>query len=187
MNRAPALRNLGLSRFLKSGTQFRRTIGRKQNHCCARQFSTSDQVLNDVAGDDKAAESTPLSWDYDILINGGGIVGITFAAQVLQKTSNKLKIGQSNFGSDCTPLKSINALDLIVSFAGIIDVRPPPTLASCYEKDHPDIRVYALSPTSIKVLKDIDAWKHIEARTQPYHNMQIWVSNFTPTCATTTL
>jgi hypothetical protein len=27
------------------------------------------------------------------------------------------------------------------------------------------------------ILKEIDAWKHIEARTQPYHNMQIWVSS----------
>lgn len=33
------------------------------------------------------------AWDYDILINGGGIVGVTFAAQILQKTSNRLKIG----------------------------------------------------------------------------------------------
>lgn len=100
MNKALALRSLGLSRL---GTKVRSTIGRKQKHCYARQFSTTDNVLNHDGGDDKSAElhsdgvSNPNDWDYDILINGGGIVGITFAAQVLQKTLNKLKIGRTNF------------------------------------------------------------------------------------------
>jgi hypothetical protein len=36
---------------------------------------------------------------------------------------------------------------------GIVDGRPPPTLASILEKTQPDIRVYALNPSSIKILK----------------------------------
>jgi ubiquinone biosynthesis monooxygenase Coq6 len=60
---------------------------------------------------------------------------------------------------------------------GIIDVRPPPSLASCQAKEQPDIRVYALNPTSISILRDIGAWKHIEKRSQPYGSMQIWESN----------
>lgn len=100
MNKALAFRSLGLSRL---GTKFTGAIGRKQKHCYARQFSTTDNVSNHDGGDDKSAEFqsdgalNPNDWDYDILINGGGIVGITFAAQVLQKTLNKLKIGRFNF------------------------------------------------------------------------------------------
>jgi hypothetical protein len=112
MNKALAFRNLGLSRFLESGIKYRGPIGRKQKHCCARQFSTTDNVLDHEGGGREGAESQPEDvvnlhgWDYDILINGGGIVGITFAAQILQKTSNKLKIGRSNFEQTCEPLIS---------------------------------------------------------------------------------
>ena len=107
MNKALAFRVLRSSRFLESSAKFRGTVGRKQKHSCARQFSTTNNVLNHEETDSKVAESkcddvlNPNGWDYDILINGGGIVGITFAAQVLQKTSNKLKIGSSTFGPNC--------------------------------------------------------------------------------------
>jgi hypothetical protein len=40
-----------------------------------------------------AVKKSGINWDYDIIINGGGITGVTFAAKILQKTSNKLKIG----------------------------------------------------------------------------------------------
>mmetsp|Transcript_5649 Transcript_5649/g.5806 ORF Transcript_5649/g.5806 Transcript_5649/m.5806 type:complete len:594 (-) Transcript_5649:49-1830(-) len=98
-----------------------------------------------------SVKKSGINWDYDIIINGGGITGVTFAAKILQKTSNKLKIG-------------------------IVDGRPPPTLASILDKKQPDIRVYALNPTSIKILKGLDAWPYIEQRTQPYQNMQVWES-----------
>ena len=112
MNKVLAFRNLGLSRFLESGIKYSGAIGRKRKHCCARQFSTTDSVLNQEEGGRNGAESrsedvlNPQGWDYDILINGGGIVGITFAAQILQKTSNKLKIGRSNFGQNCEQFQS---------------------------------------------------------------------------------
>lgn len=72
---------------------------------CNRMFSSKSHILDagrditiDVEGPSNHSQNCdgPKSkkWDYDILINGGGIVGITFAAQVLQKTSNKLKIGK---------------------------------------------------------------------------------------------
>ena len=84
-----------------------KSLGCKQNARCTRMFSSRSQILDDgrdttkdVAGPSEPArnhgEAKSNKWDYDILINGGGIVGITFAAQVLQKTSNKLKIGKLN-------------------------------------------------------------------------------------------
>jgi hypothetical protein len=53
----------------------------------------SETMSTDVGSEGRKSSSTPKGWDYDILVNGGGIVGITFVAKVLQKTSNKLKIG----------------------------------------------------------------------------------------------
>ena len=68
--------------------------------CTIKEYSSSssrslDSVVNSVSAL-KDPPDTPrgkAQWDYDILINGGGIVGVTFAAQILQKTSNRLKIG----------------------------------------------------------------------------------------------
>ena len=70
--------------------------------CTIKEYSSSstrslDSVVNSVSAlEDSIPPDTPrgkAQWDYDILINGGGIVGVTFAAQILQKTSNRLKIG----------------------------------------------------------------------------------------------
>ena len=79
--------------------------GCSESFRCTRMFSSKSHILDasidtttDAAGPSEYArnlgDTKSNKWDYDILINGGGIVGITFAAQVLQKTSNKLKIGK---------------------------------------------------------------------------------------------
>ena len=97
-----------------------------------------------------SSQSNP-SWDYDIVIAGGGIVGAAFAAKILSTTSkNGLKLA-------------------------IVDMKGPPSLESCTSRATPDVRVYALSPQSIAFLKDIRAWQHVEAcgRSQPYAHMQV--------------
>jgi hypothetical protein len=91
-----------------------------------------------------------LSWDYDVVISGGGVVGAAFAASLLNKTSGKCKIA-------------------------IIENKPPLELKT--EKSLPDIRVYALSPKSIQFLQQTGAWKHVQVRSHPYEQMQIWESN----------
>jgi len=92
------------------------------------------------------------SLDYDIIVSGGSIVGSAFVSKIMQseETSN-LRIG-------------------------IVDMIHAPLLESCLKKgnDSIDIRVYALSPSSISFLDDIGAWKHIEPRSQSYSEMQIW-------------
>lgn len=91
----------GLPRILYRGIQCRKgTIG--QFNQSVSSFSSNSQSVSDIPSETKSTDvgsksrkssSTPIGWDYDILVNGGGIVGITFVAKVLQKTSNKLKIG----------------------------------------------------------------------------------------------
>lgn len=91
----------GLPRILCRGIQCRKgTIG--QFNQSVSSFSSISQSVSDIRSETKTAalgsegpksSSSPKGWDYDILVNGGGIVGITFVAKVLQKTSNKLKIG----------------------------------------------------------------------------------------------
>lgn len=101
----------------------------------------------------RTCTSSCTSWDYDILVAGGGIVGAAFVSEVLNNTSkDRLKIG-------------------------IVDVRAPPSLSSCTERLVPDLRVYALSPQSIELLRKNHAWKHIEGRSQPYTHMQVWESD----------
>ena len=90
---------------------------------------------------------------YDVLINGGGIVGAVFAADLLRALGpgSKIKIG-------------------------IVDPRKPPTLESCVARTSPDLRVYAMSPKSVEILDSIGSWKHISPRSQPYDAMQVWES-----------
>ena len=94
-------------------------------------------------------QSPQESWDYDVLIGGGGIVGATVAARLLSQSSGQLKIG-------------------------IVENRPPPSISTCLDRPTPDIRVYALSLKSINFLQEIDAWKYIYSRSQPYESMQVW-------------
>ena len=93
---------------------------------------------------------------FDVLVSGGGVVGAAFVSNFLRlvgASSDKLRIG-------------------------IVDTRAPPTLESCLAREHPDLRVYALSPHSISLLQDIGAWKYIEeaGRRHSYDKMQVWDS-----------
>ena len=86
--------------------------------------------------------------DYDVLISGGGVVGSSFAAKLLKESQGTLKIV-------------------------LLDQKPPLFLEAC-NTPVPDFRVYALSPKTIRILKDLDAWQYVEPRSQPYNKMQIW-------------
>ena len=88
---------------------------------------------------------------YDVLINGGGIVGAAFAAALLKEVGpgSALKIG-------------------------IVEPRKPSSLQECADRPTPDIRVYAMSPKSTQILDSFGSWKHIAPRSQPYDSMQVW-------------
>lgn len=89
---------------------------------------------------------------YDVLVCGGGVVGAATVSNLLQL-----------LGPSHSHLK-----------IGIVDARGPPTLSSCTNRKGYDLRVYALAPQSISLLKKTGAWKHIEPRSQAYYDMQIW-------------
>jgi hypothetical protein len=91
---------------------------------------------------------TAPKWDHDVLICGGGVVGAALAADVLQRTKGTCNVG-------------------------IVELLPPKSNIKT-QRDPPDVRVYALSPSSIQVLDRIGAWKYISDRSHPYNRMQIW-------------
>ncbi|GAB5034170.1 ubiquinone biosynthesis monooxygenase coq6 [Nannochloropsis oceanica] len=96
--------------------------------------------------------STGTTWDYDVLILGGGIVGASLACRLAETLarSRGLKIG-------------------------LLESRPPPPLDSCLAPDRlPDPRVYALAPSSVAFLKSVGAWQFIGDRWQEYQYMQVW-------------
>ena len=91
----------GFPRILCKSVQCRRGVIGQLNEAVSSFCSTSQPVSKEASDtssqnfgkDDLTGASKHNGWDYDILVNGGGIVGITFVAKVLQKTSNKLRIG----------------------------------------------------------------------------------------------
>jgi 2-polyprenyl-6-methoxyphenol hydroxylase-like FAD-dependent oxidoreductase len=103
---------------------------------------------NCLSSDPATASSTAIdAWDYDVLINGGGIVGASLAADLLSNTDGALRIGI---------------------------IEPAPVKPLKKDRSVPDIRVYAVSPKSISFLQRIGAWKYVENRSHPYKSMQIW-------------
>ena len=102
----------------------------------------------------------------DVLVSGGGIVGAVFVSKLM---------------------KLVNSQRLSI---GIIDTKEPPLMQECLDRLSPDVRVYALSPSSISTLQSIDAWNSIatynsdihkfkNGRSQPFYNMQVWEGNRT--------
>lgn len=89
--------------ILQRSVQCRRGVIGQFNQAVSPFCSSSQPKINDASvseipklgGEDRKGASNHNNWDYDILVNGGGIVGITFVAKVLQKTSNILRIGSS--------------------------------------------------------------------------------------------
>jgi NADH dehydrogenase FAD-containing subunit len=71
------------------------SISNQYSSCrISQDVKANDNAVTTDSDESRKVESeSENKWDYDILINGGGIVGVTFAAKILQKTSNTLKIG----------------------------------------------------------------------------------------------
>lgn len=113
-------------------------------HRALRQRNFSD-VAAAVAQSTQSVQNK----EYDIIINGGGVVGAALAAKLLQNSDGQLRVAMFEQGK----LPSLPAAEAL-----------------------PDIRTYALSPRSMKFLDEIGAWKYIEPRSQLYANMQIWES-----------
>jgi len=99
------------------------------------------------------ANQTDTVQAYDVLVCGGGVVGSTFVASLLEKLS-------------------ISRSETRKFKIGLIESNTPPSHPTNLI---PDLRVYALSPKSVSFLKQINAWGSIlQSRSQPYRNMQIW-------------
>lgn len=85
-----------------------------------------------------------MSFDTDVLIAGGGTVGLAAAAA----------LSQAGF-----------AVTLIERAA------PPPA----FNSSEVDLRVYAISPASMRLLDGLGAWAAItQTRSSPYRGMQVW-------------
>jgi len=114
----------------------------------ARRLSISRRRCRHLS----TAPTTTTTWDYDVLILGGGIVGASLACRLAETLARPhgLKIG-------------------------LLESRPPPPLASCLAPDRlPDPRVYALAPASVAFLESVGAWQLIGDRWQEYQYMQVW-------------
>eukprot|EP01038_Epipyxis_sp_PR26KG_P009528 gene9528-12835_t len=93
------------------------------------------------------SESNPL--EFDVVINGGGVVGMCCAASLYQMSKGNLRIG-------------------VIEGSAL----PEPTIDK-----KPLLRVYAISPKTKNVLESLGAWKYIEERSHPFNTMQIWESS----------
>ncbi|GAB4393670.1 MAG: FAD-dependent 2-octaprenylphenol hydroxylase [Gammaproteobacteria bacterium] len=83
---------------------------------------------------------------YDIIVVGGGIVGLTCANALLHAAPTS-KIALVEGGS----------------------------LTSQWQAEHYDLRVSAITRASQNILTNLQAWSHIEnTRLNPYHHMLVW-------------
>ena len=98
--------------------------------------------------------SSSTSRFYDILVCGGGVVGSAFVSSLLHKLRDN---------------KSLDSASLSIAIVDFSHSEP-----NISASPTPQLRVYALSPTSIETLKRMDAWSLIEPRSQPYWSMQVW-------------
>ena len=112
------------------------------------RFGTRTRIFRSMTS---GAITTPNStYDYDILISGGGVVGASLCASLLSNESMKgLKIG-------------------------IVDLKAPKLSLETQNQEKPHLQVYALSPATISFLKKVGAWSGIEKRSQSYNEMQVW-------------
>ncbi len=99
----------------------------------------------------RAMSTSTASRAYDTLISGGGIVGSMLACTLAQNKSAE-------------QLQSC-----------IIEQAPPQKAFKILDRD-PDVRVYAFSPSSVELLKNIGVWHRLEQERGcgHYTQMQVW-------------
>ena len=120
----------------------------------ARCLSAAAPAHDDSDGAAMGSAENP----YDVLIVGGGIVGAALACRL---AASPYFCGGS---------------------VSLIETAPPPSLAAAMAKPLPDLRVYAMTPSSIELLRDTGVWSMLDGaavppearRACPYFDMQVW-------------
>ena len=95
--------------------------------------------------------SSPAQRTYDVVIVGGGVAGSLLA---------------------CSLANAPGAGHLSIA---VVEGTAPPTLEECAAVDRPDLRVFAITPTSQASLSAVGAWEYIAAvRAPPFKSMCVW-------------
>jgi ubiquinone biosynthesis UbiH/UbiF/VisC/COQ6 family hydroxylase len=95
---------------------------------------------------------------YDVVISGGGPVGAAFAAAL-----SRLEYLSS---SDSSPRILL------------LDKSPTPNVSEYFRESTPDHRVITLTPGSVRFLKSLKIWEHLNPRrVTSFNKMQVWEEN----------
>lgn len=133
-----------------------------------------------------------------MLVVGGGIVGCSLACRLAQDlaalndtTPTAAPGAAKRGGVPASPPRGGvgDANGRRRPSVGLIEARPPAPLAAAMAKDGPDPRVYSLTPSSVRVLREVGVWDKeggggrggggdggkavLAERSQPFGGMQV--------------